>query len=152
MGMLNRKEMLKLKAGERPRPKTICGPSRTKQDFKDDTDVNKIMARFRTTGQLTHLRKVEGQYIDCTTVPDFGTMYLKVRQAEDVFMALPSRTRARFENDPAQFYDFLRDDSNYDEAVSLGLVEKKVPKEPEPKVEPKVVEKVEPLKEVPPAS
>lgn len=157
MGMMNRKELLKMKPGERCKPKTVCGPGRTKQEFREETDVNKIMARFKTTGQITHLRKMEPQFMDCTNVPDFGTMYLKVRSAEDSFRALPARVRARFENDPAQFYEFLRDDRNYDEAVQLGLVKKKEePKAPEPEVKPgkavKAESKVETPKEAPPAS
>lgn len=151
MGMMNRKDFTKWKPGDRVKPKTNCGPSRAKQEYREETDVNKIMARFRTTGQLTHLRKTGPQYMDCTVVPDFGTMYLKVRHAEDVFMSLPARVRARFENDPGQFYAFLQDDRNYDEAVQLGLVKKKEePKahEPTPKPEAKSVES----KETPPAS
>lgn len=148
MGMMNRKELAKLKPGERVKPRTKCGPGRTKQEYKDETDVNKIMARFRTTGQLTHLRKADPQFIDCTKVPEFGAMYLKVRAAEDVFMALPARVRARFENDPGQFYEFLRDDRNYDEAVELGLVKKK--EQPKVKAADPEVKKVEPEKAVPP--
>jgi len=152
MGMMNRKSLTNSKPYK---VKVYCGNSKAKQEFRDETDVNKIMARFKTTGQLTHLRKMEPQFLDCTTIPDFGTMYLKVQAAKDAFMSLPARVRARFENDPDQFYKFVQDDRNYDEAVYLGLVKKKEPKAPQvPEAKPKDDEskKAVPPKETPPAS
>ena len=41
-------------------------------------------------------------------------------------MALPSDVRSRFGNNPAELLDFLNDNSNYDEAIRLGLIHAKV--------------------------
>lgn len=40
----------------------------TSQEFKDVTDINKIVARFETTGQLPPNLKGEGQYLDCSVL------------------------------------------------------------------------------------
>jgi hypothetical protein len=51
-----------------------------------------------------------------------------IRQAQEEFMRVPGEIRARFNNDPQQFMEFLEDDRNVDEAVKLGLaVRKAVP-------------------------
>ena len=47
-------------------------------------------------------------------------------------MALPSRVRRRFDNDPAELMEFLADEANREEAVMLGLIEKEEPVQPAP--------------------
>ena len=52
--------------------------------------------------------------------------------AAEAFAALPSRVRQRFNNDPAELLEFLADESNREEAVFLGLIEKPEPQESAP--------------------
>jgi phage internal scaffolding protein len=42
--------------------------------------------------------------------------------AQDSFLALPAKVRARFDNDPALFVDFASDEANRDELKALGLL------------------------------
>ena len=55
-------------------------------------------------------------------------------QARESFMTLPAKTRARFQNDPQQFMEFMHDENNFDEIVKLKLAtvreEKKQPEQP----------------------
>lgn len=44
---------------------TVEGPSATDTSHGNDTDINKIVARFDRTGQLPD-GKNNGQYVDCT--------------------------------------------------------------------------------------
>jgi phage internal scaffolding protein len=46
-------------------------------------------------------------------------------RAEEQFEELPVEVRDRFHHDPLKLLEFVDDDSNYDEAVQLGLVEPK---------------------------
>lgn len=132
MGMLNRKEYSKHKLGDRVKPKTTCPEQGlTKQEFAQEADANFIMARYTRTGQLPATRFTPDRAIfaDVSMISDYSTEMLRVQRANDAFAALPAEVRSRFSNDPSELIEFVRDDSNYDEAVRLGLIEKK--KEPE---------------------
>lgn len=96
------------------------GTSRTKQSFRDETNINTIMARFQKTGMLEFVNKHEPQYGDVTAI-DFQNSMESVAQAREMFADLPSKVRDRFNNDPAELLDFLDNPDNKDEAVLLGL-------------------------------
>jgi len=102
-------------------------PSLTQQHQKDDADINVIVERFGLTGQLPNAIS-EPQYGDFTNVSDYHSAMNAVRAAQESFMELPAKLRSRFDNDPAKFIDFVTDDNNRQEAVSLGLV--KAPTQP----------------------
>ena len=65
-----------------------------------------------------------------------------VIEAGEMFDALPSRIRKRFNNSPAQLLEFLADTANVSEAISLGLIS--APVEPEPQSKPEPQAKPEP--------
>lgn len=110
--------------------KDFALPSRTKQSFRDECDVNQIMKRFKNSMGVDYLSRfngyVDGQFGDFTGVVDYRSAIDQIRQARGVFDALPAKVRARFQNDPAAFLDFVQDPKNGDELVSLGLATKKV--------------------------
>lgn len=105
--------------------KDFALPSRTKQSFKDECDINKIMQRFKKVMGAEYLSKyqnvVGGQFGDFSMVSDYRSAIEQVNAAKDVFDALPAIVRKRFDNDPAAFLDFVEDPSNLDEMRSLGL-------------------------------
>lgn len=111
-------------------------PSRTKQSFKDECDINKIMSRFKKIMGAEYLNRfnayASGQFGDFSMVSDYRTAIEQVSQARGVFEALPAKVRARFRNDPAQFLDFCQDPKNVDEMVSLGLATKRAPNQDAP--------------------
>ncbi len=98
----------------------LTGHSRTKQSFKDETDINTIMARFQKTGMLEFVNKHEPQYGDVTAL-DFQSSMERVATSREMFAELPSKVRDRFENDPAKLLEFLDNPENKAEAVLLGL-------------------------------
>lgn len=107
------------------------GESRTKQSFRDETDINRIMAQWKRTGQIEHLAKSEPRYGDFNNSVDYQTAVNQVLEADEAFMALPAEIRDRFQNAPGQLLDFVGDPANQDEAVALGLVEApRVPPDP----------------------
>lgn len=105
--------------------KNFFQPSRTKQSFRDECDVNLIMKRFKKICNADFLDKyngyVGGQFGDFSEVTDYRSAIDQVRQAEAVFGALPAIVRRRFDNDPAMFLDFCQNPANADELVELGL-------------------------------
>lgn len=102
--------------------------SLTQQSFRDEVDINTIVERFHLTGEVPQLEKLPS-YDDFTGVFDYQTAMNAIVAARHTFDSLPAKLRARFNNDPAQFVDFCDDGENIDEAIKLGLVDKKITQE-----------------------
>lgn len=98
----------------------LPGVGRTKQSFAGEADVNNIVAKFIKTGTLDFARKHEARYGDVTGA-DFQAAQNIIATANSMFEEMPARVRARFENDPAKFLDFVQDPGNQAEAAELGL-------------------------------
>lgn len=100
-------------------------PTLAQQQFRDDSDPNVVMELFTRTGDASFLQQSNPQYADFLHAPvSFHQAQNQVIAARNAFMDLPARLRARFDNDPAQFVNFVEDDKNYDEAVDLGILKK----------------------------
>lgn len=98
--------------------------TKTKQSFKEQSDINTIVNTFMKTGVMPESVSMP-RYGDFSEAMDYQTALNLVMQAEDAFMELPAQLRARFENDPGQLLAFLEDDANRAEAEALGLVQAK---------------------------
>lgn len=108
-------------------PQALCAEDRCKQAFKDECDINVIMRRYQSTGELTHVREAMPQYLDVTGF-DFQEAQNFVAHATSLFHELPSSVRSQFENDPAKLLDFVHDPKNAKEAVAMGFLDpEKVP-------------------------
>ena len=111
----------------------ITQESLTKQQFKEECDVNRIVKAAEATGSIQHLNPFEGNYGDFTQAPDDYQQALhQVMEAQEQFDALPSKIRAHFENDPAKFLGWQNDS----EAVELMRKHGLLKKQPEEVVEP----------------
>lgn len=106
---------------------TFVGESKTQQHFKDEVDTNLIIERYTRTGYLPEdiQYAAQGVYEDFSEVDDYTAMQNKLAKADQSFMALPSAIRERFGQNPANLIAFLNDSKNYEEAVKLGLVNKR---------------------------
>ena len=100
---------------------TFPPKGRTKQSFKDECDINKILAKYQKTGAIAHVNKHGAEYGFATSLDFTGAMLL-IKQAQNMFDGLPSSIRNRFANDPAQFLDFVQDANNEKEMRTLGLL------------------------------
>jgi len=96
---------------------------KTKQSFKDDADINNIMARYQSTGMIDYVKENAPHYGDVTGL-EFQACMNKIIEASEMFDALPAHLRKRFNNEPAEFLDFVQDDKNREEAITLGLIAK----------------------------
>lgn len=105
-------------------PVTITFPKNseyTKQEFKDESDINIIMAQYQHTGDIPNLNTLQPVYQDCTGM-DYMDHMNKIVEANNLFSDLPSKIRNRFNNDPAAFLDFVHDENNRGELQSMGLL------------------------------
>jgi len=107
-------------------------PSLTQQQFAKDCDVNLIIAKYKKTGSVTHIRNgSQGVYADLADMPSYQEALQHIINAQQAFGDLPAQTRARFANDPQQLIDFLKDPQNVEESIKLGLrVKPEVKKDP----------------------
>lgn len=100
----------------------VCNdPSMAQQQFLEESDINTIVNRFGLNGELPDVLRAPS-YGDYTEISDFHSAMNAVKSAEANFMQMPADIRARFLNDPQRFLEFVSDDSNYDEARKLGLL------------------------------
>lgn len=85
---------------------------RTKQAFKDETDINKIIKKAQVEGGISHaLKYPEAVYGEFTGVDLLGA-YEQVKRAEAIFNDLPSEVRREFGNDALKFAGFASDPRN----------------------------------------
>lgn len=116
--------------GEKPGIK-FTQPSQTLQSFKDDADINCIIARYENTGVLVDPSVPVSrtpQYGDYSDLPTYQEAQNVIVAANSAFNSLSSKIRERFGNDPAAFFDFVRNlkegSDEYVEAVNLGIIDK----------------------------
>lgn len=98
------------------------GESLTVQADAAATDINNIVKQFGLTHELPY-GALEPFYDDITDFPtDYHEAQNFIIASQEAFLTLPSEQRARFDNDPGKFLDFIHNNDNYDEAISLGFV------------------------------
>ena len=95
-------------------------PSLTQQQFKEEADINTIVDRFMKSGVLPNPVNMP-QYVDYEGIFDFQTAMNAVRAADENFMRMDAKVRARFNNSPQEFLEFFANPENTEEAIRLGL-------------------------------
>nr|QJB19140.1 MAG: internal scaffolding protein [Microvirus sp.] len=93
----------------------------TKQSFGPECDINTIMARYQSTGEMPVLNQVAPQYLDLDQT-DFQAAMEVVAGAQSLFADLPSAIRTRFHNDPGEFLAFTSNPANRPEMQALGML------------------------------
>lgn len=93
----------------------------TKQEFKDEADINILMSQYMSTGQLPNVNEAAPQYLDVTGA-DFSEAMNFIAGANTLFHELPSGVRNRFGNDTAAFLDFMSNPNNRQEMAEMGLL------------------------------
>ncbi|AXL14689.1 internal scaffolding protein [Microviridae sp.] len=96
-------------------------PSKAKQAFKDECNINNIMNKYQETGLIDHMNSFKAQQGDFSEVLDYQSVMNQVIDARESFLDLPSTIRKEFDNDPTKFLDFVNDPSNKDKMIELGL-------------------------------
>lgn len=97
----------------------LYGDGRTKQAFRDETDINKILAKAQRVGSLSHLVRHGATYGDFADVPDLLTAHARLKKGQEVFAELPSEVRREFSNDMFKFYEYVNDPANVDRLPDL---------------------------------
>lgn len=105
----------------------IEGPSMTRQEFKDECDINTLMskyeqhAQFGPSGLMMH-HDPSMFYADFTVLPETLMEYHEfMDSAQASFMRLPAQVRKEFDNDPVQFVEFASDPGSLEQMRTWGL-------------------------------
>lgn len=111
---------------------------RVQHQFKEESDINNIVGRYRETGILGDPSLSSGKqpmFGDFSNTVSYHESRTKLIQAKEDFANLPAKVRDRFKNDPEKLIKFIDDDKNRAEAEKLGLIPRsEISKPPEPKV------------------
>lgn len=101
---------------------TFTGNGRTKQSFKDECDINNLMAKYLKTGRMEHVNQALPRF-ECVSGHDFQSAQNLIAEAASMFEDIPSKVRNRFGNDPGKLLDWVHDPRNAKEAASLGFLD-----------------------------
>lgn len=97
---------------------------RTQQHFKEETDVNYIMARYQKSGDLALLNRVKTEFGEFEQFQDLSRYTSRVARAEEAFSKLPQRIQKEFDWQPANLLAALDDESKKSYLQDLGVLNK----------------------------
>lgn len=74
-----------------------------KQEFQEASDINYIMRKYRTTGQLDAFVRGEVVFGEDTGYKTYADAYAALERAREVFLKLPPEIRLELGNDPGRY-------------------------------------------------
>ncbi len=100
------------------RKKLVYTDGRTKQSFKNITDINRILAKAQKTGVISHLAKHGAIYGDFSDLPDLLQANQRLARGQQIFDELPSEVRAEFGQDVSEFFKYVNDPENINDLAT----------------------------------
>jgi len=102
--------------------------SMTRQEFADEADINKIMAKYDGAWPPPpNDFDVTSLYLDVSNVPNLMEAHEYMAQATKSFMSLPAKVRREFNDDARAFVAFASDPNNLDQMREWKLAPAKEP-------------------------
>lgn len=95
-------------------------PSLAIQSQKDESDINTIVRNFGVTGKYPTPVRIPS-YGDFTEIGSYQECIEAARAAEAEFLKIPAELRARLENNPQRFLEYVGNPANLEEMRKLGL-------------------------------
>lgn len=115
----------------KPLARPPSGNSRVQQHFKDEVDINNILAKYKKTGVITHVARARKLYGDFTEVKDVAEAMDVAARAKSIFEELPAELRNRFKNSIPGFFEYINKEENLEECYKLGIFDRPKTAEPE---------------------
>lgn len=108
-----------------------AGESLTQQQFRDETDINKIVERAVRTGNAELFTSTErAEFYDSSNFVDYQTSLGIIADVKDDFDSLPARTRRQFDDNPDNYVAFMINPRNAQKAIEMGLLPTSVVNQP----------------------
>lgn len=93
----------------------------TRQEFKDECDINVLMATYERNGVMPPLNRGTPQFLDVSDVPDLPRAIAVIDAASAAFMTLPAKVRREFDQDAVKFMEFAMKPENIGQLREWGL-------------------------------
>lgn len=104
-----------------------CGSEEiTKQSFKDECDIHKILDQYKKTGIINHITPNQPMYLDLPDNLDYQASLNLIMEAQEAFQTLPSAVRDRYGNNPENFLEALNDPKQRDFLEEIGVFQRKI--------------------------
>jgi hypothetical protein len=104
------------------------------QNHRDKVEINNIVNKHGIS-RLIATRQAQDLIFDENPTNDFQEAMNLLKKGRDVFMQLSSKERAEFNNDPAQYLDYVQNPANKEALIERGWAKAPPPPEPPVKVE-----------------
>lgn len=95
----------------------------TKQEFKEESDINYILNQYKKTGIINNIMKQQPIYTDLPDELDYQHSMNITMQASDAFQTLPAVVRRYFDNDPLQLVAAVHNPDMRATLEELGVLE-----------------------------
>lgn len=108
-------------------------PSKTKQEFAAEADINTLLAKYEQTGMAPIPEGARQPIFGDFTNPaltDYAEAHRTMQGVGELMSRLPAKLRDRFDNDPLRVLQFVAKKDNRDEAIELGLINPPPPPPP----------------------
>lgn len=99
---------------------TLHGPSRTKQSFKRECDINVIVARVKR-GEAELPEDSAQRFADVSDFPDYLEMRNRIARADEMFEALPAKIRRNLGNDPSRLVELASTQDGLKQLRAMGF-------------------------------
>lgn len=108
----------------------------TLQEFKDESDINNLVARYKQTGAFYDILAARNLGVrpripvfeDVSEIPDFAAAQDVINQGKEAFEALPPSIKSTFSNSPELFLAFMTENKNNPDVLrKLGLIGSGIP-------------------------
>lgn len=105
------------------RVEVLCGggESMTRQEFESDCDINTIMERYITTGQIPPQGRTP-VFQDVSEMVDLKTSIDRIAAIQERLPELPRSARELFEQDSRTFMENLENVETVDDLRKLGIL------------------------------
>lgn len=101
--------------------KTFTRPSRAKQEFADEVNINNVVKRVMQVGGELPQGNREPMFGDFSEVQSYQDAQNQIAQAKSEFEHLPLDVRSKFNYSITKLMDYLDDPANAEEAKEMGL-------------------------------
>jgi hypothetical protein len=85
---------------------------KTQQQFKDECDIHRIVARYALDGVWSHTNPLQPVFDvegELDTYDDHQVNMNRVRKAQETFESLPAEVRRHYGNEPYRFFDAVKE-------------------------------------------
>lgn len=97
------------------------GPKITREEYRADSEINTILAKYRQTGTLPVSQSGQPFWGDFSEIPSLQEAYEVMADAEANYLTLSASVRDASDNNPATFLQMMQDPEGFAALRNAGL-------------------------------